>query len=63
MKSETREKLMGVSGATLCSALYKRGFKNQTIRDERPVRARGRNMVGSARSLCVTCRQAKAAIS
>jgi regulator of RNase E activity RraA len=51
MKPETREKLMGVSVATLCSALYKRGLKNQTIQDVRPVRPKGRNMVGPAFTL------------
>ena len=51
MKSETRDKLMGVSVATLCSALYKRGLKNQTIQDVRPVRPKGRNMVGPAFTL------------
>jgi len=51
MNPETREKLMGVSVATLCSALYKRGLRNQTIQDVRPVRAKGRNMVGPAFTL------------
>lgn len=51
MKPETREKLMGVSVATLCSALFKRGLKNQTIQDVRPVRPKGRNMVGPAFTL------------
>lgn len=51
MNPATREKLMGVSVATLCSALYKRGLKNQTIQDVRPVRPKGRNMVGPAFTL------------
>jgi regulator of RNase E activity RraA len=51
MKSETRDKLMGVSVATLCSALYKRGLRNQTIQDVRPIRSKGRNMVGPAFTL------------
>ncbi len=51
MNEGTREKLMGVSVATLCSALYKRGLRNQTIQDVRPVRAKGRNMVGPAFTL------------
>ncbi|WP_136685370.1 ribonuclease activity regulator RraA [Falsirhodobacter xinxiangensis] len=51
MKPETREKLMGVSVATLCSALYKRGLRNQTIQDVRPVARKGRNMVGPAYTL------------
>ncbi|WP_284774488.1 ribonuclease activity regulator RraA [Agrobacterium sp. lyk4-40-TYG-31] len=51
MNPATREKLMGVSVATLCSALYKRGLKNQTIQDVRPVLPKGRNMVGPAFTL------------
>jgi regulator of RNase E activity RraA len=51
MNPATREKLMGVSVATLCSALYKRGLRNQTIQDVRPVKAKGRNMVGPAFTL------------
>lgn len=51
MNPATREKLMGVSVATLCSALFKRGLKNQTIQDVRPVRGKGRNMVGPAFTL------------
>lgn len=51
MNPQTREKLMGVSVATLCSALYKRGLRNQTIQDVHPVRAKGRNMVGPAFTL------------
>ena len=47
----TREKLMGVSVATLCTALYKRGLRNQTIQDVRPVAPKGRNMVGPAFTL------------
>ena len=47
----TRAKLMGVSVATLCTALYKRGLRNQTIQDVRPVAAKGRNMVGPAFTL------------
>lgn len=51
LKPETREKLMHVSVATLATALFKRGFRNQTIQDVRPVRAKGRNMVGPAYTL------------
>lgn len=51
LKPETREKLMHVSVATLATALFKRGLRNQTIQDVRPVRARGRNMVGPAYTL------------
>ena len=51
MNPSTREKLMDVSVATLCSALYKRGLRNQTIQDVRPVQRKGRNMVGPAFTL------------
>jgi regulator of RNase E activity RraA len=51
MEQETREKLMTVSTATLCTALYRRGFRNQFIQDVRPVRPKGRNMVGPAYTL------------
>jgi regulator of RNase E activity RraA len=47
----TRDKLMSVSVATLCTALYKRGLRNQTIQDVRPVAPKGRNMVGPAFTL------------
>ncbi|WP_128253697.1 ribonuclease activity regulator RraA [Falsirhodobacter deserti] len=51
MNPETKRKLMGVSVATLCSALFKRGLRNQTIQDVRPLRPRGKNMVGPAFTL------------
>lgn len=51
MKSETREKLMGVSVATLATALYKRGLRNQVIQGVHPVKPKGRNMVGPAFTL------------
>ena len=51
MKSETREKLMGVSVATLATALYKRGLRNQVIQGVPPVKPKGRNMVGPAFTL------------
>jgi regulator of RNase E activity RraA len=51
MNATTREKLMGVSVATLATALYKRGFRNQTIQDVRPLKAKARNMVGPAYTL------------
>jgi regulator of RNase E activity RraA len=49
--AETRQKLMGVSAATLCTALFKRGLRNQFVQDVRPVAPRGRNMVGQAYTL------------
>jgi len=51
LKADTREKLMHVSVATLATALFKRGFRNQTIQDVRPVKPKGRNMVGPAYTL------------
>ena len=46
-----RDKLAGVSVATLATALFKRGLRNQVIQDVRPVAAKGRNMVGPAFTL------------
>ena len=51
MNPETREKLMTVSCATLCTALYKRGMRNQFIQDVRPLSQTGKNMVGPAFTL------------
>lgn len=47
----TRDRLMAVSAATLCTALFKRGLRNQFIQDVRPVAPKGRNMVGPAYTL------------
>lgn len=51
LSEATREKLMSVSVATLCTALFKRGLRNQAIQDVRPVAPKGRNMVGPAFTL------------
>lgn len=51
MNPETREKLMTVSVATLATALFKRGLRNQVIQDVGPVARKGRNMVGPAFTL------------
>jgi regulator of RNase E activity RraA len=51
LSEETRAKLMTVSTATLCTALFKRGLRNQFIQDVRPVSPKGRNMVGQAFTL------------
>ena len=52
LSDATRDKLMTVSTATLATALYKRGFRNQTIQDVFPVGApKGANMVGPAYTL------------
>jgi regulator of RNase E activity RraA len=47
----TRDKLKGVSTATLCTALYKQGFRNQFIQDVRPLDGSKPNMVGEAFTL------------
>ena len=55
LKPETRNKLMGVSTATLCTALFKRGLRYQFIQDVRPVNTQRElktpNMVGEAFTL------------
>lgn len=51
VKSETIETLRHVSVATLATALYKRGLRNQVIQDVRPLSQKGRNMVGPAFTL------------
>ena len=51
MKQETRDKLMGVSVATLATALYKRGLRNQVIQGVHPIKGKGVNMVGPAFTL------------
>ncbi|MBX2882664.1 MAG: ribonuclease activity regulator RraA [Granulosicoccus sp.] len=51
MNPEIRDLLMNISVATLATALFKRGFRNQTIQDVRPVGIKGRNMVGPAFTL------------
>jgi regulator of RNase E activity RraA len=51
LSTETRRKLMTVSTATLCTALYKRGLRNQFIQDVRPLNPHCGNMVGEAFTL------------
>jgi regulator of RNase E activity RraA len=51
MNPETRLKLAGVSTATLCTALFKRGLRNQFIQDVRPLNGSLPNMVGPAFTL------------
>jgi len=48
MHPDTRAKLMTVSTATLCTALFKRGLRNQCIQDVRPLNPGLPNMVGPA---------------
>jgi regulator of RNase E activity RraA len=51
LNEATRAKLMHVSAATLATALFKRGFRNQVIQDVRPLKHKGANMVGEAYTL------------
>ena len=51
MNSTTKQKLMGVSTATLCTALFKRGLAHQFIQDVRPINPNLPNMVGEAYTL------------
>jgi regulator of RNase E activity RraA len=48
MHPDTRARLMTVSTATLCTALFKRGLRNQFIQDVRPLNPALPNMVGPA---------------
>ena len=48
---ETRSKLMTVSTATLTTALFKRGLRNQFIQDVRPLSGASKHMVGEAFTL------------
>jgi regulator of RNase E activity RraA len=50
-KAETRAKLQAVSVATLCTALFKRGLRNQYIQKVRPLNPNLPNMVGQAFTL------------
>ncbi len=51
LSDATRARLMGVSVATLCTALFKRGLRNQFIQDVRPLNGNLPNMVGEAYTL------------
>jgi len=51
LKPETKAQLEQVSVATLATALFKRGLRNQVIQDVRPVKPKTRNMVGPAFTL------------
>ncbi|WP_215908833.1 ribonuclease activity regulator RraA [Phreatobacter stygius] len=51
MTASTRDKLKGVSTATLCTALFKRGLRNQFIQDVHPLNPALGNMVGEAFTL------------
>ncbi len=51
MQASTRALLAKVSTATLCTALFKRGLRNQFIQDVRPLNPNLPNMVGEAFTL------------
>jgi len=51
LSSATREKLKGVSAATLMSCLFKRGLRNQFIQDVTPLNPSLGTMVGEAFTL------------
>jgi regulator of RNase E activity RraA len=51
LSPDTREKLKTVSTATLCTALFKRGLRNQFIQDVRPLNPDLGNMIGEAFTL------------
>ena len=51
LSAKARDKLMKVSTATISTALFKVGLKNQFIQDVRPVSPKPRNMVGQAYTL------------
>ena len=51
LNDATRAKLTSVSVATLTTALFKRGLRNQYIQDVRPLDPQGKPMVGEAYTL------------
>jgi regulator of RNase E activity RraA len=51
LSSSTRDKLMKVSVATLTTAMFKRGLRNQFIQDVHPLNPNYGNMVGEAFTL------------
>ena len=53
LSSETRDKLKTVSTATLTTALFKRGLRNQFIQDVQPLNPRRGPMVGEAFTLAL----------
>lgn len=58
LSDETRSRLTGVSTASIATALYKRGLRNQFIQGVSPVNWKGRNMVGQAFTLrCIPARE------
>lgn len=48
LSASTRDKLQTVSVATICTALFKRGFRNQFIQGVTPLNANTKPMVGES---------------
>ena len=59
LKPATRDKLEDVSTATICTALYKRGFRNQMIQDVHAARSRASRPWSARPSRCATSRRAR----
>lgn len=51
LKQATRDALRGVSTPTLCTALFKRGLRNQFVQDVHPLNPNAPTMVGEAFTL------------
>lgn len=51
LSAETRAKYEKISTASVATALYKRGLRNQFIQGVKPVAVKGKNMVGQAFTL------------
>ncbi len=51
LSAQTRDQLKTISTATLCTALFKRGLRNQFIQDVRPLNPNLPTMVGEAFTL------------
>lgn len=51
LKPETRDRLKSVSTATICTALFKRGLRNQFVQDVQPLNPDAGTMVGEAYTL------------
>ena len=58
LKLATRDKLRTVSTATVATALFKRGFRNQAIQNVHPLSPVQPVLVGGP-SPCATCRRAR----
>ena len=51
LSTKIRDQFMAVSTATICTALFKRGLRNQFIQNVHPLNAKLGNMVGQAFTL------------